>query len=1081
MCNVLGRIAVFFLFSASTVAAIRQGGLGSSHVQQARHRATTISQAKANPFSSWFSSSGSGNTPSGDSSPVVPVALASEAPTSQMYTTSDGSASEVLATAFDANTGTGMSSSSAVWDSDNAFQQATVSLPTGDSAAAAVEKEVYKSFEAESHAPVVPNLAGLPGSANASSGNASESRSLASVNSNETTKDLHESSHLGTTDGVRKKSESKTDHGAADATVSSSEHVEGIDQPVVAPGRTCTIGESEDCRSMCRWMKMTDKEINGRCPLLEWQLKACEYTSPEDRPANSNPHPLDCAVNMMRLDVLEKDVLNYVESLEACISDVPDNVNETCHVGLGLLHSEIHDWKNEAGLHDQADKMRDRLLEVTKEGKVALRNKKDEEAAIEDLSDILGEAEEIKGHYLVKEIHAARAVLDKLGPIPAVRVQLEASKSEGEIALADKSLNEVKEAIVWLNASIIKGKKLHLGHELSDDIKLLSELDYMKSALIDLRQAVFEGNVSYGTRFGMRPAINTLEQAIHRANKDDLPGALPAANELLAKLVELDTAVNNTLEAVSFGTSILELDGNKGKEQLARGIDLLNTTVTQAQKLGLADHDSTSRAVAELDRLLYIFNARLAMQRSLDHAQEILLNNRGELSDDREEVAIDILGPAIEWGKEVGLHNGLPVSTEALETLHKVEGAKEVILQALVQGNSSLEAGSREPEAISALESAIKGCQEANVSGGVAAAQKMLEALRARMGARNALEKATATAGDAWRSRSGLEDALNAMNVSIDAAEKVGLKKQASIARDQVSALEQFVVIDGVVSEEMKKHAPSPPLPQPAEIEDTRPGTVFNKTGLRVVEQPAVPNGADDRDDNFDEHIDALAQAIAAGKRQGVIDPVQQAMLSQAFARKNAYKLLQSAIQIGEAAWNTKSNVIKATTKLSIAIHESEEMEIELELSQAKELYSKIEQIQPAIDELEASILSANVSIHTVSGMDKSINGLNRAIDLNRKLDLLSKIPTAEHLRDQLMQVKKTYVALRAAILQGEISLQTEQGEEASIAELHHAIEMADAINLKKRLPVAIDLLHELNHMNAEHQQLQAAMDPRVS
>lgn len=533
------------------------------------------------------------------------------------------------------------------------------------------------------------------------------------------------------------------------------------------------------------------------------------------------------------------------------------------------------------------------------------------------------------------------------------------------------------------------------------------------------------------------------------------------------------------MDAVAVGTSILEPDGNKGKEQLAHGIDLLNTTITQAQKLGLADHDSTSQAVAGLDRLLYIFNARLAMQRSLDHAQDILLNNRGELSDDREEVAMDILGPALDWGKEVGLHNGLPVAAEALETLHKVEGAKEVILRALVQGNASLDAGSREPEAISALESAISGCQEANVSGGVAAAQRMLDALRARMGARNALEAATATAGDAWRSRTGLEDALGAMNTSIDAAEKVGLKKQVKIARGQVSALEQFVVIDGAVSEEMKKHAPSPPLPQSADINDTRPVTVFNKTGLRVVEQPAVANGADDGDDNFDEHIDALAQAIAAGKHQGVVDPNQQAELSAAFARKNAFKLLQDSIQIGEAAWNSKSNVIKATTKLSTAIHESEEMGMELELPRAKELYSKIEQIQPAMDELEASILRANVSINTVSSMDRSINRLNSAIDVNRKLDLLSEIPIAEHLRDQLMQVKKTYVALKAAILQSEISLETEQGEEASIAELHHAIEMADAINLKKGLPVAIDLLHELNHMNAEHQQLQAAMDPR--
>merc|ERR1719329_85211 len=110
---------------------------------------------------------------------------------------------------------------------------------------------------------------------------------------------------------------------------------------------------------------------------------------------------------------------------------------------------------------------------------------------------------------------------------------------------------------------------------------------------------------------------------------------------------------------------------------------------------------------------------------------------------------------------------------------------------------------------------------------------------------------ATATAGDAWRSRTGLQDALAGMNTSIEAAEKVGLKQQVSIAKAQARALEEFAMIDATVSKELDKHAPSPPLPKLADINDTRPVTIFNKTGLRVVESPIVPNGADDGDDNF--------------------------------------------------------------------------------------------------------------------------------------------------------------------------------------------------------------------------------------
>jgi len=56
--------------------------------------------------------------------------------------------------------------------------------------------------------------------------------------------------------------------------------------------------------------------------------------------------------------------------------------------------------------------------------------------------------------------------------------------------------------------------------------------------------------------------------------------------------------------------------------------------------------------------------------------------------------------------------------------------------------------------------------------------------------------------------------------------------------------------------------------------------------------------------------------------------------------------------------------------------------------------------------------------------------------------------------------------------------MKAEEGEEAAIAELNTAIENADKIDLHKGLPIAVDLLHELMHMNAQHQQLHAAMDP---
>lgn len=154
-------------------------------------------------------------------------------------------------------------------------------------------------------------------------------------------------------------------------------------------------------------------------------------------------------------------------------------------------------------------------------------------------------------------------------------------------------------------------------------------------------------------------------------------------------------------------------------------------------------------------------------------------------------------------------------------------------------------------------------------------------------------------------------------------------------------------------------------------------------------------------------------------------------------------------------------------------------MGLELDVPKASTLLENLRVIQPARDEMQAAILQANVSVSAVSGMDAALVRLNKAIEVNRQLDLLSMIDEAERLGAHLLEVKKVFVALRAATMQGEIALQTEQGEEAAITELNAAIEAADKINLHKGMPIAVDLLHELMHMNAEKQQLQAAMDPR--
>jgi len=153
-------------------------------------------------------------------------------------------------------------------------------------------------------------------------------------------------------------------------------------------------------------------------------------------------------------------------------------------------------------------------------------------------------------------------------------------------------------------------------------------------------------------------------------------------------------------------------------------------------------------------------------------------------------------------------------------------------------------------------------------------------------------------------------------------------------------------------------------------------------------------------------------------------------------------------------------------------------MGLSLGVRGAQTLLDKLNIIQPARDELKAAGLQANVSMHTVSGMDASLVRLSEAIELNRKLELFAAIPRSNRLMAALMKLKKAFVDVKAAVMQGQIALKQESGEEAAIAELNAAIEAADQVNLHRGLPVAVDLLNELIHMNAQHQQLQAAMDP---
>jgi len=847
-----------------------------------------------------------------------------------------------------------------------------------------------------------------------------------------------------------------------------------------AISRTCDL-QQENCKSMCRWMKMTDREVpGGKCPLFEWQLKSCGegYAPPDQREAGEEPYAIDCAVNFLRTPVYAGDVGNYVHQLDACINGLPAKVNRTCALALDLVRGEVSDWKTEAGLVSDAVVVRELLGNASAQAQVAIDTKSHEQEAIDALASALGQAEKLPGHYLVEDVHLARGYLDKLGPIPAVRLQLSGALEDGKHAFETTNLFRVKEAMVWLQVAINKASKYGLGKPLPEAHKTLADLEVLKAALMDLKAAIFMGNMSVGTKSNVVDAERILNASMHRASLAGLHNSMPIASDLLAKLVAMDTAVSVAGKASAHGEGILESHGNKGRGSLSRSAKELNASLTRAIELGLDDNSTIAAATSTLDSVLYVKEAREALHRSTVNGRRVLEEMGDVLNDDEEEAATDTLEPAIQWAQEVGLERGVPMASDLVIQLHAAEKAKESMAKALSLGNATLKAKSKIQRAIDVLKSAIVQNARANVTAGTPLARKEIEMLQALLDARSELAAAAVMTNESLHTRSNYAETIAALNASIEDGEAVGLKPEASVAKLQLSKLEDFAEADEHLVAALAKRAPPPGPPRPSKLNDTVPVTIFNRTGYRVEDLPDVANGADDGDNDFDEHIKALGLAISRGKRKGVVDPEMKAQLATEIGLRNAYRMLREATASGTQALDNKTHIERSITMLTAAIKESNEMGLSLGVRGAQTLLDKLNIIQPARDELKAAGLQANVSMHTVSGMDASLVRLSEAIELNRKLELFAAIPKSNRLMAALMKLKKAFVDVKAAVMQGQIALKQESGEEAAIAELNAAIEAADQVNLHRGLPVAVDLLNELIHMNAQHQQLQAAMDP---
>jgi len=414
--------------------------------------------------------------------------------------------------------------------------------------------------------------------------------------------------------------------------------------------------------------------------------------------------------------------------------------------------------------------------------------------------------------------------------------------------------------------------------------------------------------------------------------------------------------------------------------------------------------------------------------------------------------------------------------------LEKIEDIKANMTQSLALGNASWTAKVGEQNAIAVLSSSIKHSDAANVSAGVADAKRLLDMLEARLGAKKNLKNAEDVGKGALETGDGLLDAAHNLNKTMIVASKQALDEQVAIAQSMLDALlaawEQQKKL-----EEAKRNRPKIEEGEDGEldvpeIEDHEAKGTFHRSGYKPLDLPDPENSMDDGDDDFQEHLEVLSAAIRKAHRHGEIDPDWEVRYTEIKKMQHSYRMLERAIDDGERAMKTKETVENAIEELSTSIGLAKDAGVELRLSEAEELLALLLRIQPARDEFEAAMLQANISYHTERLMGNALVRLEAAVSTCEELDIRDHMDEAKEITRLLTELKRTHTDLKAAIVQGEFALNTEEGEEAALGNLDKALKVAKSVDLQRDVPVALDLDMELDHMNDEQGHLADAVSP---
>lgn len=851
--------------------------------------------------------------------------------------------------------------------------------------------------------------------------------------------------------------------------------------------RTCAAGR-DHCKSLCRWLKLTDKDFDGTvatevgtCPLFDWSMESSGYVAPVMRTRQA-VEAVDCVTEFLGSNVHRDDVGTYILQLEECMIGLSQQDSEKYGVPLEMIANEISDWKKEQSVREGAALVELKLQAAIEQGRKAFMQKSGEAEAVSNLTSMMHKAKSVDGHYMIDDVRTARELMDKLKPIVLARKGLADGEVLGQDALASKNEKQVNSALLVLNVSISTAERLEIGDTTKSTRLMRDDLLNLKDVMDQMRVALFQANVSVRTKLHTTAAIERMNSTIKSAKAANVTAQMPESMALIAQLTKIAEAKDVLKDAVNRARATLADDdhGRKGLADFLADMQALQTALAHANSLKL-----TSRVTAEAMRTIASLEeskaARTALRDATVRSHEIVLDS-SSLNFTVENDAIGDLSGAISWAEHARLEHGMPIARELLKMLSVIRDAKVRMTNAIAVGNASITATAGQDEAIEVLLRSVKEAKALNMTAGAFRAREQLQKLRQQVDARDNLEDAVEVANTTLRTKDVQPGAVEALNTSIRAAGNAGLRVEVILAGEQLERLRALRDALDDIRLVIDLNAASRSSPGTARINDTQRkvniSVPVTDGELKVTDLPEVPGSRDDGDHDFEEHILRLTRSIATAKHYGLVDPEMLEQVAHLQSLQDAWNMVNLSTDEGHTALESKQGLYKASVHIQDAMQLAHKAGLKVGMGKARQMIKDLLALPSVKEELDAAMLQGNISLKLQTGFHDGLMRLNTAIAEAERLDLRGKTTKAEKLRDRLMTLNEAWLHLRASSVQATVALRLEHGEDAALEQLQDSIAEAKLAGLKSETQAAEEMLRELQHMNEAHKTIESAVVP---